>query len=285
MPKMFDDDKCEKTKYNGKAIRWIDKENHYELIFTDIFDIPGKASMDECEDNVLTDILIDMKNADKNKELHIFINSYGGSVVALNLILQQVLEFRYRVSICTGAAASCGWMLFFACQERYASPFSHFMFHEMSAGMFDKISNNERSTTHDRKWWNELLNYTYTKSVLTEEELKLGETAEVWFTGKELFERGAVLPYAMYEERRCLNKVDCVRVGEYIFYKFADNEYCRFKPVDLEFSYDYSDLVYLNGHARSKKDLDSAIKVIIDHAKEMQKEFAKKAKKKKGTKK
>ena len=114
------------NKYDNRPIRWLDKKDHYELIFTDDFITPSSGFWDGPMDNgnsQLTDIVLDMRAGDKSKEVHVFVGSFGGEVAALNMILQQLLTYEYRVGINLGTACSCGWMLLFACQERYVSPF------------------------------------------------------------------------------------------------------------------------------------------------------------------
>ena len=61
-------------KYENKAIRFYDKGTHCELIFTDDFNLPSSGQMhDGIEANTLiTDIVTDLRRANKDKEIHIF---------------------------------------------------------------------------------------------------------------------------------------------------------------------------------------------------------------------
>lgn len=230
-PNSFDD------KYKGQPVRFEDKGDHYELIFTDEFNTPTSGTMGDGKSyTLITDVVTDMRNADHDKELHVFIASYGGAVHALNMIFQQLFLFKHRVAINMGMADSCGWMLTFACQERYASPFSDYMYHEMSSLSFGKnAENRNRDSFHDR-WWKELLDRTDTRDVLTEEELKLGETSEVWLTGAELIERGAVKDYAEYSKRRIPLKSDCWMAGDSVYIKDGD-EYVLYKKDKKKLDY------------------------------------------------
>ena len=192
------------NKYENRPIRWLDKGNHYELIFTDDFVTPSSGFWDGPiggGNSQLTDIILDMRAGDKSKEVHVFIGSFGGEVAALNMILQQLLTYDYRVGINLGTACSCGWMLLFACQERYVSPFSQAMYHDISHVAFGKHSEIQRSAEHSNKWQQELLKATDAAKVLTEKEIELGKTSEVWFTGAELIKRGAARDYNEYLQR------------------------------------------------------------------------------------
>lgn len=196
------------NKYDNRPIRWLDKGDHYELIFTDDFITPSSGSCKggpfgamTMPNSQLTDIVLDMRAGDKGKEVHVFVGSFGGEVAALNMILQQLLTYEYRVGINLGTACSCGWMLLFACQERYVSPFSQAMYHDISHVAFGKHSEIQRSAEHSNKWQQQLLKATDASKVLTEREIELGKTSEVWFTGAELIERGAARDYNEYLKR------------------------------------------------------------------------------------
>lgn len=200
----------EEGKYENKAIRWLDKGDHYELIFTDDFITPSSFGAGRqgsmpfppmFGNSLLTDIILDMREGIKDKEVHVFVGSFGGEVAALNMILQQLLTYQYRVGINLGTACSCGWMLLFACHERYVSPFSQAMYHDISTFCGGKHTELQRNAEFMGRWQKELLKITDTGKVLTEKELELGRTTEVWLTGRELIERGAAKNYTEYLSR------------------------------------------------------------------------------------
>jgi len=226
------------SKYNRSAIRWLDKHDHYELVFTDDFvapsssgrpGIPGSGFPSIFGNSVLTDIIIDMRNGDKDKEVHVFVGSFGGEVVALNMILQQLLTYHHRVGINLGTACSCGWMLLFACQERYVSTFSQAMYHDISCLCTGKHSEMQRNAAFMNRWQKELLKCTDTEKVLTKQEMKLAQTSEVWFTGSELIERGAAKDYSEYLAREASMDVpDFVRIGWEIYAKNPEGAWDHF---------------------------------------------------------
>ena len=229
-------------KYSKCAIRWLDKNDHYELIFTDDFVTPSSSGRKPDQssglsslfgNSLLTDIITDMRGGDKDKEVHVFIGSFGGEVAALNMILQQLLTYRYRVGINLGTACSCGWMLLFACQERYVSTFSQAMYHDMSCFTGGKHSELQRNAEFMSRWQKELLKCTDTEKFLTEKEMELAQTSEVWFTGRELIERGAALDYNEYLKRQIPFPVHgAVRVGSDIYAKGFDGTWTRYVKSD-----------------------------------------------------
>lgn len=243
------DIKKEDSKYKEKPLRFLDKGDHYELIFTDEFVYPSSRQFDQSSGSyfIITDIILDMKNADKNKELHIFIGSFGGEVVCLNMIFQQVLSFKYRVGINLGMADSCGWMLYFTCQERYTSKFSQFMYHEMSTFTHGKVKEIERHVNYDKKWWNELIKHTDSEKVLTKEELRLGESTEIYLTGREIIERGFALDYEKYLDRTCLTKENNI-------FKIKDKLYLKEESGDCY-------IEYIKSTNKNKFNLNELIKI------------------------
>ena len=235
-------------KYSKCAIRWIDKHDHYELVFTDDFVTPSSSSRKSdiggglsslFGNALLTDVITDMREGDREMEVHVFIGSFGGEVAALNMILQQLLTYNYRVGINLGTACSCGWMLFFACQERYVSPFSQAMYHDISSLCMGKHSEMQRSAEFMNRWQKELLKCTDTEKFLTKKEMELAQTSEVWFTGRELIERGAARDYTEYLSRRIpLPAYDAVCVGGDLYAKGLGGKWERFaKTNDAPLTY------------------------------------------------
>lgn len=191
------------NKYDNKCIRFYDKDDHYELWFMDDFNCPGSGKMWEggSEYTLICDIAEELFNGDINKELHILIWSYGGLVDTLSTILQGISRYRRKVAINLGVCDSAGWVLFFSCDERYASGHSQFMYHEawlVGIGKIEEIANNIEHQRKRRAAFE--LNREVTK-YLTDEEKKLGETSEVYLTGDELILRGACRDYSEYHNR------------------------------------------------------------------------------------
>ncbi|MCQ2377807.1 MAG: ATP-dependent Clp protease proteolytic subunit [Victivallaceae bacterium] len=224
-------------KYTGKNVRWINKGDHYELIFTDNFVTPssgriGSGALPMPGSSSLTDIICDMKDADKHKEIHVFIGSFGGEVAALSMLLQQLLQFDHRVGINLGTACSCGWMLLFACQERYVSPYSQALYHDISTITFGKHSEIRNQNIFMDRWQQELNKVTDTEKVLTAKELELGKTSEVWFTGAELIERGAARDYSEYLVRKMpVPAVGIISDMQGNIYQRKGKEYIRLVPA------------------------------------------------------
>lgn len=217
-------------KYKDKPLKFFDKVTHYELFFVDEFNYPDK------DYTVLTDIIIDLKNSDKSKELHIWINSYGGYVINLISLMQVVREFDYVVTICNGAAMSCGFMLWCCGHEKYVSPYSDLMYHAISMITYGKSFEVRLRADFIERQTSILIETTGINKILTEEEIVLGKTSEVWLLGGELIERGIAKDFALYKDRIIPTKSDVFKIGDYIYEKengtYIKYEKSKDKPIN-----------------------------------------------------
>lgn len=240
-------------KYKDKLIKFIDKGNRYELIFSDYFQHTSNGLGESQTNTVLTDLIVDLKEADKNKEIHIFVGSYGGYVTTLNMLLQQISQFNHKVGINLGYACSCGFMLLAYCDEIYASPYSMFMYHSMSSIAIGKISELKNTVDFDQKWQKLLIEKSRIHQLLTEDELKLGETTEVWLTGQDLIDRNVVLPYEQY-----LTRVPIVP-DDHSFYVIKDQVYRKEKDKFILYKasgkkeLSYQDMIQLNSKEKHEE--------------------------------
>lgn len=241
-------------KYKDRAVRFYDKGDHYELILADQFVYPGSYSADEAPDNTLVDVVQDMRAADKTKELHILVSSYGGAVSALAMLLQQIVEFEYRVGVNLGTACSCGFMVLMYCHELYCSPFSEFMFHDMTSISYSKVKEMRSYAAFGESWWQTIIDQSFVDRCLTPEELKTGETTEVWLTGKDMIDRHAANPYKHYPSRRIPRpaQLDIYQINGRVFqYDLKKNCFVELVPArpckkNNNNTFDWIDLVMMN---------------------------------------
>jgi ATP-dependent Clp protease protease subunit len=97
--------------------------------------------------NVIVAQLLYLEADDPDKDIHLYINSPGGSVTA-GLAIYDTMQFiRPAVStLCTGQAASMGSLLLCAGQKdmRFATPNARIMVHQPSGGFQGQASDIER---------------------------------------------------------------------------------------------------------------------------------------------
>ena len=222
---------------NPLPIQFRDTGGHYELSFMTDFVAPtsGDIEVEAYPYYLSVDAVRQMAEADKGRELHVVINSFGGSAETLTMLLQQVLSFKWRVGICTGTACSAAMMLFFSCQERYVSPFSQLMYHELSVYVGqEKASNAVNLAQASERWWNEIVNSTAIGDFLTEDDRRQGKAADIYFTGRQVIERGAAMDYSEYLSRRPLRRLSDVVEVDGRLWRIEDNGWHLYERADMQ---------------------------------------------------
>lgn len=200
-------------KYSDKSIKFYDMIERYDLIFSSDFENADQSS------TIYSDLLIDLKEADKSKELHIWINSQGGACSTLILLMQQIQEFEYVVTIGTGEIDSCGFMLWCLGDERYLGQLTFCMYHGISSGNFAKANEMQEFGIFIEKYQSLFENVVREKGILTDEELEKGRYTEKWYLGKELIEREVSLDFVNYKRRTKFEKIEALKLGEQIYIK------------------------------------------------------------------
>ena len=97
------------SKYDKKAVRWLDKGDHYELII--MGDQIGRV--------LLTNIIMDMVAGDKSKEVHVFAGGCCCDCYSYDMILQQLFSYNHRIGIYLGRMDFPWLALLLTCQECY----------------------------------------------------------------------------------------------------------------------------------------------------------------------
>ena len=190
--------------YQNSTIKFLNKDKHYELWFTTGFE----SISDTDTKPIFTQLLYDLHHADKSKELHIFISSFGGSGDTLVAIMSQVNLFNRVVTVALGDADSCGFILWSCGYERYAAPLSSFLHHPAYAITGGNPASLATHATLINELNDSLLTQTNISEILTPEEIELAKTADVWLLGKELISRNACMDIATYKDRMVV-EVDC----------------------------------------------------------------------------
>ncbi len=228
-------------------IQFVDKGAHYELWITDDFETPDKQTP------YLTEIFNNLHNANKAKELHIFICSDGGELAALFSFLQLIKQFNHVVTVAIGKIYSAGADLWLAGDERYIESYTTVMFHAIQYnGMITSSGPALQSST---EFFNNItddiaFNILKLDKILTEEELKEYKLSEVWLTGQELIKRKAAKPYAKYRERFTPETDTVYTVSDGILMKldkYCPNNYIPYIKLDVVDPITYQAIVeYLN---------------------------------------
>ena len=225
-------------KYSGEAVSFHEVDDHYELTFTGEFGSFGR------DNHVFTDLINDLKNGDKSLELHIFISSVGGDTETLAAIMQQVLQYRQRVTIGSGLCCSAGFFLWATGNEKYISRYSELMYHSPSCCYEAKVSELNDFSAHMNKLTEGLIDAAHIRDLIPESDIERGKTTEVWYTGSDFIDSGKAKDYDEYKDRESPNMALIYEAGGRLFVKWPhDYKELHLYKDRVDDIYTYSQLV------------------------------------------
>ena len=141
--------------------------------------------------NVIQAQLLYLDSADSDRDIHIYLNTPGGSVYA-GLGIYDTMQFvKSRVStICTGLAASMGAVLLVAGTEgmRAALPHSRVMIHQPLGGIQGQASDIEITAREILKLKEELYQIIADHSGQSIERIRQDVDRDHWMTAQEALE-------------------------------------------------------------------------------------------------
>jgi ATP-dependent Clp protease protease subunit len=225
--------------YFKEPVCFKDCDDHYELIYTGEFESIGRNSTE------MTNLLRDLKDGNKDKELHILISSIGGDVENLILILQQVLQYNHRVTVCCGAALSAGFILWATGHEKYVSPYSELMYHTIYSGYAGKGVELTTYGTHIERLTSKLMEAVNMADLISEEDMQKGKSTEVCYTGEDFINTGKAKDYSEYVTREIPLGAMLILSGGRFFAKSLNNNYVELL-VDETTEYTYMDILQIN---------------------------------------
>ncbi len=145
--------------------------------------------------NVIQAQLLYLDSADSDKDIHIYLNSPGGSVYA-GLGIYDTMQFvRSRVAtICTGMAASMSAVLLVAGEKgmRAALPHSRVMIHQPLGGIQGQASDIEITAKEILKLKDELYQIISDHSGQTMERIRQDADRDYWMKADEALAYGMI---------------------------------------------------------------------------------------------
>ncbi len=145
--------------------------------------------------NLIIAQLIYLEGKDPDKDIMMYINSPGGSVVSGMAIYDTMQYIKCDVStICVGMAASMGAFLLSsgARGKRIALPNSEVMIHQPSAGTKGKVTDMEIDVEHFLKIKQRLNRILAENTGKTPEQIKADSERDNWMSADEAKEYGLV---------------------------------------------------------------------------------------------
>lgn len=244
----FDSRKEDQNGKERETVKLYFCEDRYELYLF--------GNLESSNDNSLyIDIIRGLNTADHSKELHVFINSYGGSIDTLVMFMTAISQFSWVVTIGMGTVMSAGFVLWCMAPERYASPVSNFLHHAWSSFMYGPRSRIEGLANVNTKRDDILDEYVGVAGVLTPEEMKRAKDADIFLLGDDLLKRGACNHIDDYYTRPKFEIGNHIVIGEELYIQEKDGTFRKVqkskgKPLT------YADLLqknYLLTHKQEAK--------------------------------
>ena len=137
--------------------------------------------------------LLDLLDSiNKHDTIRINLNTPGGSVPGLSMILNAIKRCRGKViTKPLGMAASCGSILAFAGDEVEINPYSVIMFHNISAMFFDNLAAIEEDLESLKQMYSDVISGFVEKGILTEDEYTAiaKNKRDIYISGREMIER------------------------------------------------------------------------------------------------
>lgn len=172
----------------GEEILSMGSKKSYKKVVAQLYEFYLSGAITQPDDYV--EWFDTIRNATENDTVKIYINSQGG-VVDTAIQFMRVLSETEAHVICSveGSCMSAATMVFLCAQEFEITPFSLFMMHNYSGGMFGKGAELYDQAVFERKWSTEYFRYIY-KDFLEEAEItSLLDNKDIWFTSTEVMER------------------------------------------------------------------------------------------------
>lgn len=145
--------------------------------------------------NVIQAQLLYLDSVDPDKDIHIYLNTPGGSVYA-GLGIYDTMQFvKSRVAtICTGMAASMGAVLLVAGEKgmRAALPHSRVMIHQPLGGIQGQASDIEITAREILKLKDELYQIISDGSGQSIDRIRQDADRDYWMTAAEALEYGMI---------------------------------------------------------------------------------------------
>ncbi|MEM9226842.1 MAG: ATP-dependent Clp protease proteolytic subunit [Verrucomicrobiota bacterium] len=170
------------------------RDDIYSRLLRDRIVFIGTPIYDEVTNAVVAQLLF-LQMDDPKKDVHIYINSPGGSVTAGRAIY-DTMNFLHCdvVTYCVGMAASMGTVLLAAGTEgkRYALPNSRIMIHQPTGGATGQTSDISIAAKEILRWRQTINGILAKHSGQTEEKVNADSDRDYYMTAQEACDYGIV---------------------------------------------------------------------------------------------
>ena len=179
------------TERDGRTER---RDDIYSRLLRDRIVFIGTPIYDEVANAVVAQLLF-LQMDDPKKDIHIYINSPGGSVTA-GMAIYDTMNFLHCdvVTYCVGMAASMGTVLLAAGTEgkRYALPNSRVMIHQPTGGATGQSSDISIAAKEILRWRQTINGVLSKHTGQDEEKINKDSDRDFYMTAQEACDYGIV---------------------------------------------------------------------------------------------
>ncbi|WP_309397867.1 ATP-dependent Clp protease proteolytic subunit [Cerasicoccus maritimus] len=179
------------TERDGRGER---RDDIYSRLLRDRIIFLGTPIYDEVANAVVAQLLF-LQMEDPKKDIHLYINSPGGSVTA-GMAIYDTINFMHCdvVTYCVGMAASMGTVLLAAGSKgkRYALPNSRVMIHQPTGGATGQTSDISIAAKEIIRWRNTLNDVLANHTNKSAEQIMQDSDRDYYMTADEACEYGIV---------------------------------------------------------------------------------------------
>jgi ATP-dependent protease ClpP protease subunit len=132
----------------------------------------------------------DIRNANPNDEVVIYINSPGGHLETAIQFLRVMSDSQAKITCSVeGSCMSAATIILLAADAYEITPHSLFMFHNYSSGMFGKGGEMYDQAVFERQWSKDFLNDVY-QGFLTDTEIaQILDNKDIWLSAVQVGNR------------------------------------------------------------------------------------------------
>lgn len=131
-----------------------------------------------------------IRNADKEDQIKIYINSGGGDLHTAIQFLRVLSETNAEITTSVeGACMSAATIVFLCGDIKEVTPFSMFMFHNYSGGSIGKGNEMYDQAIFERNWSLELFTQIYSGFLQDDEIEAMLDGKDVWLTSEQVLTR------------------------------------------------------------------------------------------------
>lgn len=123
--------------------------------------------------------------------IKLFINSFGGSIYDAWSLIDIILRSQTPIyTYCTGYAMSAGFLIFLAGHKRYATPNATLLYHQLSAGNWNKILDLEQDMEEYKRLQYDIEEYVCSRTLIPKKTLEDNKEKKIdWYIHSEDFEK------------------------------------------------------------------------------------------------